>query len=696
MGGSVADGLDSARVLDEEFRRACARSQCDEPWVGGFSIAVGPKLREYRVGRERRADLRVIAWQHPYARAFFEGSPGGTFRLDRDESDGFASIDGRLDRRLRVASKERVLRRIEIESTAGRAVYLREGADFVDEAEQHLERAAEHGLPDVLALLTAEQYRLITAARSRAVIIQGRAGSGKTTVALHRVAWLTHPDATEEEAPVDPKRVLVVMFNRALSAFVETSLAPLGLREVQLHTFHAWALEAIRKAYAGDIAPSTTRLEGRKTAAALKRQLGMLTAIEAFVKRQTAALFAWLGEKVKPYRGEAWVELLGGGEGPIVPRLVALRRQIAVARDVAKTARERSRIEQVLVLFRTAKERMTFYKEELLRLLTDEALLHQHLDATGAELQLLADYQRALQGEGGSDRRPGPHVAFEDFALLLRLIQLKHGGLADKAADDVFLFDHLVVDEAQDFGAAELASLFSAVRSRTGVTIVGDLNQRIIPDADFIGWEALAKELGLDGAEAAKLEVAHRSTKNIVALAGSILPDGVASGRSGAVPTLTLVEHRAGLVGQVAELARAAMRDIAGAHVCIVCGSHAAASALRDELAGSMPGVDVRIGHNAAFTFAPGVTVTSLLQVKGLEFEAVIVTEPDEATYPQTDQGRRWLYTVATRAKERLAFVASSAVTPLLDAAREAGLVEVDDVAEVVPVQLGVGDDEPF
>lgn len=54
---------------------------------------------------------------------------------------------------------------------------------------------------------------------------------------------------------------------------------------------------------------------------------------------------------------------------------------------------------------------------------------------------------------------PGPGIAFEDLALLLRLIQLKHGGLAAKDADEVLLCEHLVIDEAQDFGAVELKTL---------------------------------------------------------------------------------------------------------------------------------------------------------------------------------------------------------------------------------------------
>lgn len=88
------DSVGTTLTLNEEFRTACARAKCDEPWIGGLPLDVGPNAREYPIGLDERPDLRVRTWQHPYARAFFEGSPGGRFTLDRDEAAGFAAVDG--------------------------------------------------------------------------------------------------------------------------------------------------------------------------------------------------------------------------------------------------------------------------------------------------------------------------------------------------------------------------------------------------------------------------------------------------------------------------------------------------------------------------------------------------------------------------------------------------------------------------
>jgi superfamily I DNA/RNA helicase len=90
------------------------------------------------------------------------------------------------------------------------------------------------------------------------------------------------------------------------------------------------------------------------------------------------------------------------------------------------------------------------------------------------------------------------------------------------------------------------------------------------------------------------------------------------------------------------------------------------------------------------------VTVTNRHQVKGLEFDAVIVVNPDEASYPATDAGRRLLYTVLSRARERLWLVAVDEPTTLLGPAITGGLLEVDALDEVPEVRLDEPADEPF
>ncbi|MBX2814011.1 MAG: ATP-binding domain-containing protein, partial [Myxococcales bacterium] len=405
-----------------------------------------------------------------------------------------------------------------------------------------------------------------------------------------------------------------------------------------------------------------------------------------------------LQEKLRPYDKEGWLDKAKVSTLPIAVRLRVLRREALEARNLAAHGREHDRLEQVRLIFDNAHRRMSQYKDELLRFLRDEKLLAEHIpSATSSALKALGRFQKDLQNLESSERRTGPYVAFEDFALLLRLIQLKNGGFPRKSEDEQpFVYDHLMIDEAQDFGALELKVLLASVRSRTGVTVVGDLNQKIVPEADFIGWEALAVELGLSGAEVAKLEVTHRSSRPIVQLADTLIDGDTPGGFAGPMPTLTLTSNEGESLDRAADLIRSFLTEQADAHVCVVAyaptGADNAAKALTERLS-DLP---VRRGKNNTFVFDAGVTVTNMRQIKGLEFDMVVVLDPSEAHYPDSDQGRRDLYTVLTRARLQLHLLGHESPTPLLDPAQKDGRLEIIDVGTVVAVVFDEEDEEPF
>ena len=692
------DPIATARTLDHAFRATCARLDRDDPWFGTYTADLRGRTVEYRVGNLMNADERIVDWRHPLARVFYEHAPGDDFDLDDPR---FADVAGTVTLRGSITSQRRSITRIDLADPERATNVVAVGGEFVLEDDAR-SRIPPEGLPDIRALLTPEQYRLITSSRRRPVVIQGRAGSGKTTVALYRVSWLTFPDTQSDsgEPPVAPENVLIVMFNRALRSFVDGCLRPLGLGDARLDTFHAWALDTLCQAYRGDVEIDTQPREGADTASALKKQLGILRAIDEFVDNQERRIDAWLESKLQPYEAREELDAFRSDPRPVARKLIALRTQARRARDAA-SGREALRQAQIHKVFHRAVERTIQYKDELLRFLSDTELLARHLpDATADDLDALARFQREVQNVRSSERRTGPLVRFEDLALLLWLIRCKHGGYPDKLRDDeVRVFDHLVVDEAQDFGAVELGVLLSSVRSRTGVTIVGDVNQKIMPEADFMGWDRLVDELGVSGARVAALEVGHRSTEPIMALADALVGDETPAGRPGAKPRLLRVAGPEDLAEAVAHRAEALLEEDATRHVCIVVRRRSDAApfveAVREHLPTSRQ-AEVRLGHNKKFCFEPGITVTNMRQIKGLEFEAVIVVEPSATHYPEDDQGRRWLYTVLTRAKDHLDLVGIEAPTPLLQPAIEAGLLQTQDETALPEVVFDEGDDEPF
>lgn len=487
------------------------------------------------------------------------------------------------------------------------------------------------------------------------------------------------------------------MFNKALQSFVADTLEPLGLESANVFTFHAWAFNEVKRAYNGKIEICTDPFEGVETARAIKKQIGILSALDEFVCNQTRRLNDWVQEKLQPYDAQEWGNRLAQSDRPIVQHLIELREQALSARNRAE-GKEWDRLEQIHVLMSKAVTRMTLYKEELQNFFMDEALLKTHLPQVPLEdLEILARYQQALQGKGGSSRRPGPYIAFDDLALILRLIQLKHGGMPDKDRDgQVNLFEHLIIDEAQDFGALDMTVLLSAVRARSGVTIVGDANQKIIPEIDFIGWDKLVEQLGVEGATVSKLEVAHRSTKPIMDLACSVVGEPPSEGRPGEKPVLRVFDDNQVKTDFIASTINSLMEERPNSHLCVVCRHARDAEPLMETLKRENITVPVRRGHNRNFEFSPGVTVANLKQIKGLEFDSVILLDPSEENFPDNLQGQKFLYTVITRAKDRLYMIGDGAPSLLLDQAIGNDLLNVDKKQIVDPIKFTAADEGPI
>src|SRR6185436_2052890 len=115
----------------------------------------------------------------------------------------------------------------------------------------------------------------------------------------------------------------------------------------------------------------------------------------------------------------------------------------------------------------------------------------------------------------------------EDDPILLRLVQLKRGGLMPTGGDEM-TWQHVAIDEAQDRSALEIKVLLEAVHAPGGdsgkrsVTIAGDTAQRLVFDNSFSGWADLLARTG-QPAIVRPLRLSYRSTAEVMLLAREIL-----------------------------------------------------------------------------------------------------------------------------------------------------------------------------
>jgi hypothetical protein len=171
--------------------------------------------RALYVGRrwvhDDEGDQIVVNWQAPAARPFYTATPQDPQRVT-------------LRRRFRAQGRK--LLDIADEALDGSTL---DGASVGDFLLEELERTREGHMRDIVATIQADQYRLITHAPDRPLVIQGGPGTGKTAVGLHRASWLIY---TERERNAR-SRVLVVGPNRTFMEYVSHVLPALGEDSVE-------------------------------------------------------------------------------------------------------------------------------------------------------------------------------------------------------------------------------------------------------------------------------------------------------------------------------------------------------------------------------------------------------------------------------------------------------------------------------
>jgi DNA helicase-2/ATP-dependent DNA helicase PcrA len=190
-------------------------------------------------------------------------------------------------------------------------------------------------------------------------------------------------------------------------------------------------------------------------------------------------------------------------------------------------------------------------------------------------------------------------------------------------------------------------------------------------EAGFTSWNDFIRDLGLHGTEVSTLRVSYRSTHQVASFAYSVLgdlredADPPMTTRSGPpVEYFRFTDHGA-CVAFLADALRRLVRDEPLASVAILSPS-AEISALYYQALRTAEVPTLQIVENQRFSFAPGIEVTEVAQVKGLEFDYVLLVEVSAGTYPDTAAARRLLHVGATRAIHQLWVTSVATPSPLV------------------------------
>jgi DNA helicase-2/ATP-dependent DNA helicase PcrA len=601
----------------------------DCPYFAHLRLEERGRKRDIYLGRATRLTdgLRIVDWRNaPVSKLFYRYEEGDEYA----EEMGERVQEGRVDVRrtlhvqhgelLRVASPQgtwireadgwQPLARSSAHLAGGQGTALRKGVAENSRLGAGVALRADKHLPDIAALIDPDQFALISRPESGVVVLRGSAGSGKTTVALHRIAYLSYNMGRR----FNPQAVLVIVWGRAMRDYVANVLPALGVSGVQVSTWSRWARTLVSRHF-----PELTNRVAEDTPEPVTR-LKLHAGVSALMERQ-----------IRTTPGKA-------------------TRQQAI--------------------------------EDWLRLLTDHAALREAVgeglsDAAFARAidwcrhQVTAFYRR-LEGERDAD----PHLDPEDDALLLRAHQLRVGPLM-RPGHKPMKHIHVVLDEVQDFSPVEVQVLLDTTDERRSVTLAGDVRQHISAGAGFTSWSGFLARIGVEATALNTLVVSYRSTHPITRFALDVLQDddepAPRTTRDGPPVELFRFSDHGAVVAFLAEELRRLQRAEPNANVALLTPDPATSRMYAAGLHQAELG-RVRLVIDQEFAFSPGIDVVEASQVKGLEFDYVVLVEASAAHYPDTPHHRRLLHVAATRAVHQLWLTCVGTPTSILDKAmRETG-----------------------
>jgi DNA helicase-2/ATP-dependent DNA helicase PcrA len=679
------------------------------------------RKRDVLIGARSYVDsgegIRIVDWRHaPVSRIYYRYAEGD----DYEEELGSRVIEGSMLLRRGVSIVAGEL--VRVSAPQGTFVRGRDGKwKRVGEHHARLETesrwAARHGvpagarlgvgadgqmrqdkhLPAIAAMLDEQQYGLIAKESAGLVAIQGSAGSGKTTVGLHRVAYL----AFAEPQRFQPDRMVVMVPTEALIHYVSRVLPSLGVEGVPVTTFARFAARLVGQMFPK--LPVRASDETPPVVSRAKSHAAMLRGIERLVARvhQTvdgrlrAAMSKWPDGALVV---AAWDATRGDGSAPPDARVsglaswVAGKRQLqAVAPATSLPDVTRSALEQLGAQLRHETRSVAGLWDELLT--SREALAETFEGVPGfgpGQLEQVHAWcvrQTRVRSEGERDGEE-PHIDAEDRALLLRCWQVLRGPIVDGEGKPI-RFAHAFVDEVQDASPVELRIVLELTGKERSITLAGDVAQRMLDEGDDRGefdWNALLDGLGVPHTTIEPLKVSYRSTSEITEFARAILgplahDDVPVTTRRGPPVELFGFASPGEAVAWLAEVLKQLARDEPDANVALVARFPQQAEVYFEGLErAEVP--NVRRVAKQDFSWDPGVDVTDVRQTKGLEFDEVVLLETTAASYPVSPPARHALYVGATRASHQLWCVASDEPSKLVSDALLPGAPTADPASQ--------------
>ena len=557
---------------------------------------------------ESRATL-IHDWRAPVSSMFYDNELGEAgYRSPSGEIKGVIS----LKRQYRIRG--------------GKMEFMIESALTVhdDILQKELSSNADDKMKNIVATIQREQNQIIRNEDIRTLIIQGVAGSGKTSIALHRIAYLLY---TFRDS-ISSKDILIISPNKVFSDYISNVLPELGeetVPETSMEQILSGVLEHKYKyqTYFGLVnelleKPSSSLIDR----IAYKASFGFISELDKFILHIENTYFKAADVKLTKY-----ITI----PAPFIEEQYLRFNRYPIRRRFDAMADYMLDMLKIQYAFTVTTAGRNLLKKEI-----------RLMFAGNNDIQVYKDFFKWTNNPGMFKMRKGHTLEYSDLAPLAYLHLALEGN-----GNQPFRVKHLLIDEMQDYSPIQYKVIQKLFPCRK--TVLGDAGQSVNPYGSSTA-ETIQKSL--TASEIMKLCKSYRSTFEITDFAQKIHPNAELEpvARHGEKPQIlqfgSAVEELSGIMGLISTYRKSGYKSLG-----IICKTEQQARKMADMLKSYANDISFLSSQSSAFV--QGIVIISAHMAKGLEFDEVIIPQTDERNY-RSEIDKSMLYVAVTRAMHRL------------------------------------------
>jgi DNA helicase-2/ATP-dependent DNA helicase PcrA len=661
----------------------------DSDFVENIYIGIAT-LRE---NEENLDSFLIYDWRAPISSIYYDHVPGpATYEFGEEKVSGEMLL-----------KRQFVLKNGSIESMFDTSLAI------VDELlKEILGKQATIQMKNIVATIQKDQNQIIRNTKSNTLIIQGAAGSGKTSVALQRVAFLLY----QSQYKLTSENMLLFSPNPIFSSYVSTVLPELGEENIKQMTFQDYIDKRLGKLFTLETPFEQMEFilsekdhptyQIRKESIRIKADILFKNMIDSFVEKlseeglffknitlnnevlipasdieeyfyhldyknsiqnriqDTARwLLKELSNKEEIEREKDWVleeiELLDSDT--YIHSFKELEKEKAFTEDTFDDYER----EQSLLINKIIQERFRPIRAAI------KALRFVHV--TALYIQLFTKENLFIKNICGSTTHIWKEISklttasikekcmpYEDQAPYLYLMDKLIGNKVDRTTK------HLFIDEAQDYSPIQfhvLKQLFPSCK----MTILGDFNQAILAQSHDAPTMLSDELYDIDKFEKMILTKSYRSTKQIVDFSKGIIEANAnieTFERFGPEPTITIAQDNGDLHSQIVDQLLNLKKTYDT--IAVICKTEKESRFAHEAISKKL---ECQLIHSKSKTYRKGIVILPTYLAKGVEFDAVIIYNASSEVYSQ-DIERKILYTSCTRAMHELHLFSVGECSPFL------------------------------